>query len=142
MDRSAPPPGTQAIVTTYLLDTTILISQLRGNADALRFLRRLNDDRHVPSVCCVNVLEIERGLRPRERASATTLLDSLAYLQTHRIAAERAGYYQAILKKRGHTLHDADALIAGTAWAYEAVLVTANIKDFPMPDLRVEAIPS
>ena len=36
------------------------------------------------------------------------------------------------------TIHTPDALIAGTARAHGAVLLTHNVDDFPMNDLRVE----
>lgn len=61
----------------------------------------------------------------------------MEFLLTTREAAERAGRYQADWARRGKTLHLADALVAGTARAHGAVLVTDNVVDFPMRDLRV-----
>jgi len=40
--------------------------------------------------------------------------------------------------KRGRTIHTADALIAGTTRSHGAVLLTHNLGDFPMHDIRVE----
>lgn len=62
-------------------------------------------------------------------------------LVTTREAALRAGRYQMDLQ-RGVTLHTADALVAGTTGAHGAVLVTHNLRDFPMADLTVQAPPS
>lgn len=81
---------------------------------------------------------MERGLRPRERKRAAAFLDALRFLVTDREAARRAGRYQAEWAKRGRTIHPADALIAGTARAHGAVLLTHNLDDFPMRDLKVE----
>jgi predicted nucleic acid-binding protein len=63
----------------------------------------------------------------------------LRFLDTTREAAARAGRYQAEFEKRGVTIHTADALIAGTARAHGAILLTDNAQDFPMRDIKVEA---
>jgi predicted nucleic acid-binding protein len=89
---------------------------------------------------CVNVAEIERGVRPKERKAVTRLLDRLRFLGTTREAAVRAGRYQAELAKRGRTIHTADALVAGTARAHGAIVLTEDLDDFPMRDLRVESV--
>ncbi len=85
--------------------------------------------------------EIERGIRPKERKAAAALLERLRFLPTGREAARRAGRYQAAFEKRGRTIHTADALIAGTARAHGAILLTDNVRDFPMKDFNVEAPP-
>lgn len=92
--------------------------------------------------CCVNVAEVERGIRPRERKAVSALLKRLDYLDTSREAAMRAGRYQSTFAQRGVTIHTPDALIAGTARAHGAVLVTDNVEDFPMHDVRVEPLPN
>jgi predicted nucleic acid-binding protein len=124
-------------MSRFLLDTTVLIAHLRGDesmADALLLLLQRG---HSLCTSCVNVAEIERGVRPAERRSAQVLLDRMEYLPTTKEAAERAGRYQADWARKGKTLHLADALVAGTARAHGAVLVADDISDFPMRDLMV-----
>jgi predicted nucleic acid-binding protein len=124
-------------MTRFLLDTTVLIAQLRGDdavADGLQALLRRG---HSLCTSCVNVAEVERGIRRPERRAAEALLDRMEYLTTTKEAAARAGRYQADGARKGTTLHLADALIAGTARAHGAVLVTDNVADFPMRDLKV-----
>lgn len=122
------------------------MAHLRGEAGVSgRLLQAVaRGDRLATS--CVNVAELIRGLRPRERDAADLLLTRLRYLETTREAAERAGRYQATLAARGTTIHTPDALVAGTARAHGAVLVTDNAADFPMRDIRVvsleEAVPA
>jgi predicted nucleic acid-binding protein len=87
---------------------------------------------------CVNLAEIEAGLRQRERRKAEAVLGHLRFLVTTREAAIRAGRYQAEWARKGRTIETPDALVAGTARAHGAVLVTHNTSDFPMRDLRVE----
>ncbi len=125
-------------MTRYLLDTTVLIAHLRGDEDVASFLVERLASGHSLCTCCVNVAEIERGIRSRERKAAQALIDRLEFLPTAKEAAVRAGRYQLELARRGRTIHLADALIAGTARAHGAVLVTDNVSDFPMPDVRVE----
>ena len=128
------------VLSRYLLDTTVLIAHLRGDravTDAL--LQRLGEG-HTLGTTCVNIAEIERGLRPAERKQTQVLLDRLVFFDTTREAATRAGRYQADWARRERTLHTPDALIAGTARAHDAVLVTDNLDDFPMRDVRVESL--
>lgn len=39
-------------------------------------------------------------------------------------------------------MQTADALVAGTARAHGAILITDNVRDFPLRDVRVEPVPS
>ena len=129
-------------MSRYLLDTTALIAHLRGDEAMRRYaLGRLRDG-HRLATSASNIAEVERGLRPRERKLAAALLDRLDFLLTTREAATRAGRYQAAFDRRDQTLSSADALIAGTARAHGATLVTDNLKDFPMVDLRKERPPA
>jgi tRNA(fMet)-specific endonuclease VapC len=129
-------------LSVYLLDTTVLIAHLRGEEAATRLLLDLLADGHWLGTCCVNVAEIECGIRPQQRKAAEALLDRLRFLETTREAAARAGRYQAKLERRGLTIQTPDALVAGTARAHGAVLLTDNVRDLPMRDLRVESLGS
>ncbi len=51
----------------------------------------------------------------------------------------RAGTWRRDFAKRGVTLSQADCLIAAAAVSIGARLATANVKDFPMPEITVEA---
>jgi predicted nucleic acid-binding protein len=70
------------------------------------------------------------------------LLSRLNFLETTREAATRAGRYQADFASRGIAIHTADALVAGTARAHGSILITDNVDDFPMRDIRVQASPA
>jgi len=128
-----------SVLTVYVLDSTVLIGYLRDTPAIASSLRRRLGEGHTLATTCVNLAEVERGLRPRERRRAAAFLDALRFLVTDREAARLAGRYQAEWAKRGRTIHSADALVAGTARAHGAVLLTHNLDDFPMRDLRVQA---
>jgi predicted nucleic acid-binding protein len=86
---------------------------------------------HSLGTSCVNVTEVERGLRPKERKAAAALLDRLDFLETTREAARRAGRYQADFRRRGRTIPAPGALVAGTARVHGAVVVTTTSVTFP-----------
>ena len=130
-----------ARLSLYLLDTTVLVAHLRGDRAVTRLLLELLANRHLLGTSCVNVAEVEHGIRPKERKAADALLARLRFLETTREAATRAGRYRSQFEKRGVTIHTADALVAGTARAHGAILLTDNVRDFPMGDVRVEGPP-
>lgn len=140
MDSQDAPHGAGPL-SLYLLDSTVLIAHLRGDEQVTALLFDLLADGHSLGTSCVNIAEIERGIRSKERKAATALLERLRFLETGRAAATRAGRYQAVFDKRGRTIHTADALIAGTARAHGAILLADNAHDFPMRDLKVQAPP-
>jgi len=112
---------------------------MRGDEAVTSLLLDLLAHRHSLGTSCVNVAEVERGIRPKERKAAAALLTRLRFLETTREAATRAGRYQGEFEKRGVTIHTANALVAGTARAHGAILVTDNLRDFPMRDIKVKA---
>lgn len=128
-------------MSRYLLDTTVLIAHLRGDSGVSQNLLNLLAEGHHLGICCINVAEVERGLKPAERRRAKELIERLEYFDTTREAARRAGRYQAELQRTGRALHTAGAIIAGTARAHGAVLVTDNLSDFPMADLADLGLP-
>ncbi len=54
----------------------------------------------------------------------------------------RAGTWRRQFAQQGVTLHQADCLIAAAAAGVGACLATANVADFPMPDVTIEHWPS
>jgi predicted nucleic acid-binding protein len=120
----------------------VLIGHLRGDAAITGLLLDLLSAQHSLGTTCVNVAEVERGIRPREQRAANAWLNRLSFVETTREAAVGAGRHQAEFERRGRTLHTADALVAGTARAHGAILLTDNVRDFPMRDIRVEAPPA
>ncbi|MGD0950565.1 MAG: PIN domain-containing protein [Candidatus Binatia bacterium] len=135
------PPFREYHLSLYLLDTTVLVAHLRGESDVTGLLLRLLSEGHHLGTTCVNIAEVERGVRPRERRTTALLLERLKFIETTREAAIRAGRYQREWQVRGHTIHMPDALIAGTARAHGAIILTDNVKHFPMRDVRVIAPP-
>ncbi|MGH2743446.1 MAG: PIN domain-containing protein [Thermoleophilaceae bacterium] len=124
-----------------LLDTTVLIDVLRGNSAAGRLLG-LRSSGEIPFLCCINVEEIWRGLRPREEEAAGQLLEGLRLAELGLAEGRRAGRWRREAAARGSTLSQADCLIAAAALGVGARLATGNPKHFPMEELEVEHWPA
>ena len=124
-----------------LLDSTVLIDALRGRPAAGRVadLRRTGTE---PWVCVLSVEEIWRGLRPGEEPSAERLFNGLRLAPLGVAEGLRAGSWRRTFAERGVTLHQADCLIAAAATGIGAALATANVRDFPMPEIDVEHWPA
>lgn len=133
--REAAPP--QEPVSTFLLDTSVLIDVLRGARGRAEALVALVESGHLLACSAINVAEVFAGMRARERERTVALLDTLEHYDINRPVAERAGQLRREWALRGKTLPLADLLIAAVALSHGLVLVTDNAKDFPMKELRL-----
>jgi predicted nucleic acid-binding protein len=123
-----------------LLDTTVLIDHLRNRpaADRVEALVRAGE---VLATTGINVEEVVRGLRPKERSAADALFAGLIIVPIGREEGERAGTWRREFAERGITLGQADCLIAAAGASVGANLATGNPKDFPMASLTVDEWP-
>ena len=124
-------------MASYLLDATALIDYLRGRRGIIELLNTLANQGHQLGLCCVSVAGFYAGLSEEERAAANRLTDAMEYHEISREAAKEAGRYRYEFAHRGTTLSTADTLIAATAIAEGAILITANTRDFPMEEIEL-----
>ena len=82
-----------------------------------------------------------RGLRLGEESSVSHLLNGLRIAPLGRQQGELAGGWRREFAQRGVTLSQADCLVAAAAVGVGARLATGNPRDFPMPEVVVEAWP-
>jgi predicted nucleic acid-binding protein len=129
-------------MSDYLADTTVLIDFLNGRPHVRELLQRLTGAAHRLCCCDITICEIYIGVRPPERSRTDGFLAGLHYLPGSRAIAERAGLWRHEYRQTGVTVSLADALIAATAEAYGAILLTANTRHFPFPGLVVEEVRS
>jgi predicted nucleic acid-binding protein len=124
-----------------LLDSTVLIDALRGRpaAQQVAALRRTGTE---PWVCAISVEEIWRGIRGEEETAVRRLFNGLRLAPLGVAEGIRAGTWRRTFAAEGVTLHQADCLIAAAAVGIGAPLATANVDDFPMSELTVEAWPT
>lgn len=117
-----------------LIDTNVLVDQLRGLKSAVAFARALPEN---TAISVITVAEIHAGLRSEQQHDrAAALIETYEILQLDAVSAQMAGNY---LRKyaKSHSLDFADAAIAATAATHDLQLVTLNTKHFPMfPGLK------
>ena len=125
----------------FLLDTDAVIDYLRGFPGSVALLRDLHQRGDLLCICDVVIAEVYTGLGPRDRTKAEDLLDTCQFLHTSREAAKQAGEWRYFYARQGITLSTADALVAATAHAHAATIVTGNMDDYPMKEASKLPLP-
>ncbi|MBM4081390.1 MAG: type II toxin-antitoxin system VapC family toxin [Planctomycetes bacterium] len=112
-----------------LLDADVLIDYLRDVPEAVAYLESLEG---VLLVSVITVAELYAGVRDgQERAKLDAFINAFDIVMLDREMAIKGGLYRRDYAK-SHDTGLADALIAATAEARKARLVTLNKKHFPM----------
>lgn len=121
----------------YLLDTNILID-LSKRVDSVRAVVRqwLAGGEEV-GISPIQIVEFYAGVHPEELPAAAAFLQPFALWEISRAAARTAGMDRYAFARRGRQISLADATTAAVAQFHDAILVTNNIKDFPMTSLRL-----
>jgi predicted nucleic acid-binding protein len=112
-----------------MVDTDVLIDYLRDQPEAVVFLE--NTEQPL-ATSVITVAELYAGVRDgEERQRLDAFVEAFAVLILDREPAQRAGLWR---RQYGpsHGTGLADALIAATAEAAGATLVTLNRRHFPM----------
>ncbi|MEK6280469.1 MAG: type II toxin-antitoxin system VapC family toxin [Acidobacteriota bacterium] len=112
-----------------LIDTDVLIDYLRDQPESVAYLENLP----LPlSVSAITVAELYAGVRNGgERLVLDQFVNSFHIVALDKEIAVRAGILRRDYGK-SHGTGLADAIIAATAEAQQASLVTLNSKHFPM----------
>lgn len=117
-----------------LVDTDILIDYLRGHAGAVRFV---TDHADHMIVSALSVAELYAGVRGdpegRESLALASFLDVVQVAPVTRQIARAGGLYRRDYGP-SHGVGLADGIIAATAVAADAVLMTLNVRHYPMFD--------
>ena len=128
-------------MTTYLLDTSVIIDVLNGKRNKDVLLKGLLSQGDLLACCAVNISEVYAGMRPKEEAKTEALLQSLDYYEINWEVAKRAGLLKRDYSKKGQMLSLPDTTIAAVALEYNLTLITDNVKHYPMPQLKLYPLP-
>ena len=128
-------------MATYLLDTNIIIDALNEKRNRNAALSNLVAAGHTLACCPINVAEVYAGLRPKEEKRTTALLESLKLYPITFPVAELAGRLKRDYSRKGKTLSIPDTIVAAVALHNELVLMTDNVRDFPMGNLDIYTLP-
>jgi len=121
----------------YVLDTNTLIYFFKGKGRvAARMLVEVPANIGIPSIV---LYELETGIAksasPRKRSRQfKTLLEAAVLLPFSHDEAKASALIRARLEKKGALIGPVDILIAGTAVANQATLVTHNQAEFNRVD--------
>jgi tRNA(fMet)-specific endonuclease VapC len=126
----------------YVLDTNTLIYFFKGIGNvADHLLSTPPDDIGIPAIV---VFELAAGIRksnfPQKRtAQLKEFLDIVRVIPFSLEEAQAAARIRVELEKKGLSIGPYDVLIAATALAADATLITRNIKEFQRIDpLRIQ----
>lgn len=122
----------------YLLDTTFAIDFLRNQAAALDRLERLFSNADEAFVSDIVVCELATGARASDEPGLAAFIRAVEFVQPGPEVAELAGRWRGQARRRGLTISVPDALIAATADALGATLITGNVRDFELLPVPVE----
>ena len=125
----------------YLLDTDAIIDYLTGIQTSVSLIRNFHQRGDLLCVCDVVIAEVYAGLRPQDRGKVQRLLNAFCFLPTGPEAAQQAGEWRYVYARQGITISTTDVLIAATAHAHGATVVTGNIEDYPMSEVSVLTLP-
>ena len=128
-------------MTLLLLDTDAVIDILNGMHATQHFVDLLLTTGDTLCSCDVVVTEVLSGTRPVERDNVGVFLDTLDFLPSTPEVGRVAGRWRFDLARRGIALATPDAIIAATAVVWNATLVTGNVRDYPMSELTIVALP-
>jgi tRNA(fMet)-specific endonuclease VapC len=127
-------------MTRYLLDTTALIDFSKNREPARsRILRMISAGDDI-GVCAINAAEFYTGVPPAQRPLWDEFFASLGFWEIGRDTARQAGVYRYDFARRGIILSTTDAMVAAVAKERGAVLVTNNLKDYPMSEIELLAL--
>jgi predicted nucleic acid-binding protein len=129
------------LVARYLLDSDCLIDYLTGVPASVSLVRRLFNEGEQLCLCEVVIAEVWAGLRDTGESEALALTQAMDFLLTSPEIARQAGRWRFEYARRGIALSTTDVLVAATAIAHNATLITGNVRHFPMPELSLLSLP-
>jgi len=127
-----------------LLDTNVVIAFLNGNKAVAE---RIADNVDKIALSALVVAELNYGAKASQNAARnldklTRLLDVVQTVPFDLECAESFGTIKSKLRSIGKPTGEVDALIAATALAHKAVLVTGNMRHFEhIEGLHIETWP-
>jgi predicted nucleic acid-binding protein len=122
----------------FVLDASFVIDFLRARPDAIARMKRLVAVGDEPYINDVVLCELATGMRPSEASALDAFVNGIEFVQRGPQVARQAGEWRGAARARGETLSVPDALIAATAEALGATVLTRNVRDFALTPVAVE----
>jgi tRNA(fMet)-specific endonuclease VapC len=103
----------------------------------MELLRELAASEALLAVNAIAVAEIYSGLREQEADKARRLIAGFDFWVIEFNVAQLAGELRAQFQRMGRTLSLPDMMIAAHALSRGATVITDNLRDFPVADLKL-----
>lgn len=120
-----------------LIDSDVLIDYLRGVQVAVAHLQQLEANGETLCTCDIVIAEVESGLSTPQSTAVQPIVDGLFFLERDTSAARQAGRWRYEYARKGIALSLADTMIAATAHAHGAGILTRNVSHYPMLELTI-----
>jgi hypothetical protein len=114
-----------------LVDTSVAVDFLRGRDEAVDLLVRLVEEDDVVASELTR-FELLAGARPSELDDLESFCSALEWIPVDPDVARTAGALARRYRKAFSGVDDIDYLIAASAIVADAVLVTTNVRHYPM----------
>jgi predicted nucleic acid-binding protein len=124
-------------MAAYLLDTSAIVDALNGKKRRADLFRELILGGHRLSICPVNITEVYSGMHSKDKERTEELLRSFEYRPVTWEIASLAGELRYQWARKGRPLSTPDCTIAAVALTHSLTLITDNVKDYPMRDLKL-----
>jgi predicted nucleic acid-binding protein len=121
-----------------LVDSAFVIDFLKDDTGAVARWIEAFGRGDQPLINEIVVCEVRAGLRQGETGAFETFLEPTEFIQPGPEHALMAGRWRAEARAIGRSLSLADALIAAAADAFDAAVLTRNVRDFAMTPVRIE----
>jgi predicted nucleic acid-binding protein len=106
----------------YLLDSDVLIWQLRDQEETVELLASLSK-RGILACSVMSIVEVQAGVRRGEEKKTAI--------------ANLAGTFIRDYRAKGITLDFVDSIVAATAVIHGLTLLTYNVKHYPTPEVKL-----
>jgi len=126
---------------SYLLDANVIINWLKGRPGAASLIDGLARRQEVVAVNAVAIAEVYSGVAEGDVPRTQGVLEAFEYWTIDEATARLAGQYRYRYARLGTPLSVTDMLMAAHTITRGATLVTGNVRDFPMPELRLLRLP-
>lgn len=124
-------------MSAFLIDTDVLIDSSKNIQSVLTWFEQAFENNLELAICSINMAEFYSGISPRERLKWDNFFETIDCWVITKNISRQAGIWRYDFARKGVSLHTADCLIAATAFAHNATLLTKKIKDYPMPEIKV-----
>jgi len=115
-----------------LLDTSVIVDHLRGHDQATRLLEEWVGLDESLAASELTRFELLAGVRPDEHDLIEGLFSVPDWVPVTEEISRRAGEFARSYRRSHSEIGAVDYLLAGTAQALGAELITTNVRHFPM----------